>query len=127
MVGKRYKDMKYIRTKDGIFEAVKTDKLYVYIKDYDYDNNEHYVRNIKLENIKFADTIEELCDFVFVQDRYHDYHLYDLKSRNTDKEYIKECWLDGWFIELYYCIKTDKGLIYVAKMTDRGELELLRN
>ena len=76
--------------------------------------------------IKQADTIEELCDFIFVKDEYGDYRLYDLRDwKNTDKEYLKESWINGWLKELYYCIKTDKGLIFVAKMNNKGELELL--
>ncbi len=50
--------MKYIRTKDGIFELVILDKEHQYLK-----------RNVliaplieKIDIVKKADTIEELCD-----------------------------------------------------------------
>ena len=117
----------YIRTKNNcIYKVVKEND-----DDFEVDTVNSYCDNLydfyidKKDVIKQGYTIEESCDFVFVQDYYHDYHLYDLRNKNTDKTYIKESWLDGWFIELYYCIKTDKGLIYVAKMNYKGDLELI--
>ena len=70
--------------------------------------------------LKEADTIEELCDeFVFI----------DIGIRQ-DKKYIfqslKEAESkDFLYDKCYGAIWTDKGLIYVAKMNDKGELELL--
>ena len=61
---------------------------------------------------QFADTIEELCDeFVGI---YHNICEVVLTKDNWDKYDI-------------FCgaIWTDKGLIYVAKMNEKGELELI--
>ena len=102
--------MKYIRTKDGIIEVNPT------------LTNEQI--DISLgKNTPRADTIEELCDAFIIID--------EDKKRNI---YLKE---DGWTFDMmqdlgmwsdrtcYGAIWTDKGLIYVAKMNDKGELELL--
>ena len=91
--------MKYIRTKSGI----KTQ----------YDT----VRPCNV--VEKADTIEELCDeFVGIDSQGH-------FIIHNDK------WLEGARIvpleeiKYYGAIWTDKGLIYVAKMNDKKELELL--
>ena len=63
-----------------------------------------------------ADTIEELCDcFVFIDEGCYPEVLYedDLPIFPTKH------------MQFYGAIWTDKGLIYVAKMNDKGELELL--
>lgn len=92
--------MKYIRTKDGIQDIQRIfGNVGEYIKDY---------------AIKQADTIEELCDeFVVVIEN---------KQHLIPREWLKqEIIVDV----LYGAIWTDKGLIYVAKMNEKGELELL--
>ena len=119
--------MKYIRLKDKIYtdnnlytitkvhedsrfkvgdKALSTDKIFEKVEDKD-----------------IADTIEELCDVFIVID--------EDKKRNI---YLKE---DGWTFDMiqdlgmwsdrtcYGAIWTDKGLIYVAKMNEDGELCLI--
>ena len=107
--------MKYIRTKDGIYEVVedRKDGMWAVVKEHKPDN---YNFKMSLRKItKIADTIEELCDwFVVIR----------------DSEYILASYSDmkNWFDssrEKYGAIWTDKGLIYVAKMNDKGVLELL--
>ena len=65
------------------------------------------------EIIKQADTIKELCDeFVMISDGKH---KLDIGCHSYgDKK-----------IQIYGAIWTNKGLIYVAKMNEKGELELL--
>ena len=109
--------MKYIRTKDGRILRVPFTK-----EEYDDafpNTNMPYEKWFNLwvydvEIIKQADTIEELCDC----------YSYDTE---TVKDYlVARSWkLHNLEREIYGCIKTDKGLIYVAKMNDKGELELL--
>lgn len=74
------------------------------------DLRKYYVR-------KEADTIEELCDMFIA---------FDAKSK---KHKIYACLVnaieDYYFDIVYGAIWTDKGLIYVAKMNDKGELKLL--
>lgn len=138
--------MKYIRTKGGhIFEIVDYEQLdentkknirqsrYIGLEDYlnekifvkihkNMPNPISQYQSIKMFDIlKQADTIEELCDaYVLV---------------NSDKEIAPTFFTSkiplqhGYKINedyvIFGAIWTDKGLIYVAKMNDKGELELL--
>ena len=118
--------MKYIRTKDGIFKVL----------DYTSNCGESYYK-IKPEDdgwiwacsddiLKVADTIEELIDeYVVVENKSHNIPSYLKEAINRFME--KQCGelSEDYSIEIYGAIWTDKGLIYVAKMNDKGELELL--
>ena len=115
--------MKYIRTKDGriidtteYIKIVETQYTFKFVpKGYEY--YKPVCTNIhKDEIIKQADTIEELCDeFVYQIGEYHYY--------NDDLEIAKG--LTDDISKIYGAIWTNKGLIYVAKLNDKGELELL--
>ena len=117
--------MKYIRTKHNkVFEIDYQRPNGAYItKQCGYYANEDVV--------KVADTIEELCDervlsHYFKETNYTDYKVLPkdqwdimaksvslrLKEKITDINYLGAIW-------------TPKGLIYVAKANDKGELELL--
>ena len=62
-----------------------------------------------------ADTIEELCDeFVIENNGYCISDLYTIKRLLVKNKVV-----------VYGAIWTDKGLIYVAKLNDKGELVLL--
>lgn len=93
--------MKYIRTKDDI-QAFNDgcDLQYVYTA---------------IGGIKIADTIEELCDeFVTAYlDGFHQIALFPSKVDNMLGHSV------------YGAIWTEKGLKYVAKINNKGELELL--
>lgn len=90
--------MKYIRMKYGIEP--------LYIDEFTEDGKEYY------KNSKIADNIEELCDeFVYKHLVFTEYE--DVLKIAHDKQFI------------YGAIWTDNGLIYVAKMNKKGELELL--
>lgn len=107
--------MKYIRGKDGIYELSKFG--YAYPRNY-----------------KKADTIEELCDeFVCLEDHQL---LRPCFTRFNDEGYTTQTYHEGIlnafrrgvnYKDFHWigAIWTDKGLIYVAKMNDKGELELL--
>lgn len=109
----------YIRTKDG--RILDFDKL-----------NEVSKLSIDMEEepIREAKTIEELCDeFVgYVGEEYvkenetygiPNFQEYDLKDMLYHMSYNKEDCV------VYGAIWTNKGLIYVAKMNDKGDLELI--
>ena len=118
--------MKYIRTKDGIFDNWIMDGVMP---------ERINAQTFGIEAIKYADTIEELCDeFVL-------YYL-PLEEMSNNESWIpyaqyerRGVWqkMRNEIIDktlkskstLYGAIWTDKGLIYVAKMNDKGELELL--
>ena len=103
--------MKYIRTKKFITEL----ESYMTI-----ENNILIIGGAEHKIVKQADTIEELCDeFVFITSKRKFINKMDF--RKIELLFGKEEQL----LEMFGAIWTDKGLIYVAKMNEKGELELL--
>ena len=96
----------YIRTKDG--RILDFDKL-----------NEVSKLSIDMseEPIRESDTIEELCDR-FVAKTCDITEYWVEKKLECAKMY---CGVET----IYGAIWTSKGLIYVAKMNDKGDLELI--
>lgn len=123
--------MKYIRTKDGkIFDLERfEDKTTPVGKAVGLitliDKNKICDYEIfKKDIINQADTIEELCDeFVGFDDssKLKIFFAHYKLARECKEEREK----NNEKIKLYGAIWTDKGLIYVAKTNDRGELELI--
>lgn len=109
--------MKYIRTKDGIYEVEEWFKP--------LENDMVYIPNEGLNKIlKQADTIEELCDaFVVVQKDFHDLLNADTHCLQTLKRYYEINKIE--VLGIYGAIWTKWGLKYVAKMNEKGELELI--
>ena len=107
----------YIRTKDG--RILDFDKL-----------NEVSKLSIDMEEepIREAKTIEELCDefVVFDKEQPNGKLLYYKGFENLKKEFI-DFEKDKEKVVVFGGIWTDKGLIYVAKMNDGGDLELIWN
>ena len=117
--------MKYIRTEKGIYDKEKIDLVV------DIENGEIFVERIidgytsHLEfAIKQADTIEELCDtFVIIgkdKDENNNPVLWNIKQ---DIPFLMKYYFN--YNVIYGAIWTSKGLIYVAKMDDEGNLKLL--
>ena len=87
--------------------------------------------------IKEADNIEELCDEFCLEQPLQDIeHIWFLNRAENHKEFIQRYnqskWCEkltsGWQKEAingYGAIYTDKGLIYVAKLNEKGEWELI--
>ena len=101
--------MKYIRTKDKIEK----------VPDY-YAN-----KLVEYPNLKIADTIEELCDGFIVEEKDNETNWFvmemdELKNMPQEQRIFE---LKNW--NHYAFIKTNKGLVYVAKLNNKGELELL--
>lgn len=122
--------MKYIRTKNGIYEVVKNE-LGECIK---IDGGFVMLEDVRLieQNIRESNTIAELIDaYVFVsksgETHYVYFKSYDmgvcLGSRIDNDEKFKNHLLENGTV--YGAIWTDKGLIYVAKMNEKGELCLI--
>ena len=98
--------LRYVRTKDTEYGAIIDTEKYKEITGEDC-----YIP--KDEIVKQADTIKELCDE----------YVYHLKGGG---KFIDEKLVTSFvYKEIYGAIWTDKGLIYVAKKNDKGELELL--
>lgn len=103
--------MKYIITKDLI--------KYTFKDNADYNQYD----NIKNNILREADTIEELCDCFVTKGNKH--IVWDKQhNKGIMFEQVKESY-PNYHFEIYGAIWTDKGLIYVAKMNDKGELELI--
>ena len=119
--------MKYIKTKDGIYEVVCFDEECI-IPSPIIKMNGRFTHCSEYKSYKQADTIEELCDeFIY---EYNSYSKHEMCQRNC----ITGLWCD-YSTELLLnekerlsikgAIWTSKGLIYVAKMNKEGELELI--
>lgn len=107
--------MKYIRTKEGkIFDFEKRFKDHLENVEIEKKARSRlkFFKQGHYNVLKQSDNIEELCDCF-----------------SCGIETVKDISVArGWNInnrQIYGCILTDKGLIYVAKMNNKGELELL--
>lgn len=129
--------MKYIRTSTGILDNTKGDWEVVdrFNRDGDkltivarkQDIHETYITSPKFL-IRQADTIEELCDsFVMFCPNAHRRKIRVYETMHSISLYFKrdKRWNGNMVDKVYGAIWTDEGLIYVAKMNDKGELELL--
>ena len=113
----------YIRTKHRIYqvESVFLDNNGEWIG---YNIVEYDMALILRSQVtREADSLEELCDeFVVIRDTTKITQL----IRTDDIDYLKELMeSDKRIIEVKGAIWTDKGLIYVAKMNNKGNLELI--
>ena len=108
-------NMKYIRTKDGIYEVIEENDNYYKVKYFIKDKEMTTIKS-KNENDLYgidyafnqADTIEELCDeFVGIDKTIVNGH----QLLRAIPYKCSSFWNGG----VYGAIWTDKGLIYVAK------------
>ena len=113
-----YRDLKEKLKKeiDGIKVKVDFNEyFYVYVEASFTDRDNDFGKIIKS-----SDFIEELCDeYVIIHKKQHTTFTYMSIVRKVQKE------TDEPIDAIYGAIWTDKGLIYVAKMNEKGELELL--
>ena len=99
--------MRYIRTKETDCCIIDT------IKYKEITGEDCFIP--KNEIVDEADMIEELCDeFVGINN-----------GKPQMLRFVPYACAQYWNGGVYGAIWTDKGLIYVAKMNDKGELELL--
>ena len=115
--------MKYIRTKDGIWlngGKFGYPRERIVGKKHEYDFGFCFD---KKDILKQADTIEELCDGLVIVPK--NKKLFPFSRRLDDYDFIP---LQQEFVEAVYgaIYIEDKGIIFVAKMNDKGELELLK-
>ena len=108
----------YIRTKDGVYEVdAETDTFY-------YTNIAREIGVVKTNRVKEADTIEELCDEFVVYFECFNISHYFIYEKSYD-ELKREAEMLGHSYSVYGGIWTNKGLIYVAKMNNKGDLVLI--
>ena len=117
--------MKYIRTGKeywgDIYEAIGEEELYWVVKD---GKDKKLIP--KCNVTKQSDMIEELCDKFVLRG----IDIIILNKEHTQYRFEgSDEWLDITDTELrlgiYGAIWAEKGLIYVAKMNDKKEFELL--
>ena len=115
--------MKYFKTEDGRIGQIVSVKSYnganptAFFAKLANDTTIYSERNLVIE--KFAYTIEDLVDgFIVENNDNHIWFFMEVNEFKNEKEH-----LSNWTYTAF--IKTDKGLIYVAKMNEKGELELL--
>lgn len=115
--------MKFLRTKTTIFEVVEENKNVYRVKSKKDPNNIYSKSKSDSDIIRTANTIKELCDeFVVAYEDGARIVYGDLEWAKTKAKASLEF---GNKSVIYGAIWTDKGLIYVARMNDKGELELL--
>lgn len=115
--------MRYIRTKNGIIfdmERIRA-SCNVTKRFIDFNSGGRY------EIAKQADTIEELCDAYIITSKqghvYDTFGDYGYGLKRVLPEAREESPYEDW--DLYGCIIVDGIISQVAKMNDKGELELL--
>ena len=110
--------MKYIRTEDDIFDTSKE-----YRGKYIHDGIVENIDGIET-TINQANTIEELCDELVIIGEFGNYLV---EPEELDKHAMGQTkeMLENGMLQCYGAIWTEWGLKYVAKMNDKGELELL--
>ena len=117
--------MRYIRTKDN--RIIDTAKYYLENSNL-FKNGAYQEYKKELANAySQADTIEELVD-TFVYKYVNPYHKEAMPTYEITDMSLKSMKLTMEMTSgatFYGAIWTDKGLIYVAKMNEKGELELL--
>lgn len=113
--------MKYIRTKDGIYDLDKSIWYEFTGRKVRMPYCEEYEKQPGL--CKTVETIEELCDELIFDNVYHSRMAPSAMHTKENQKIIK-----GYLnqkIVCYGAIWTNKGLIFVAKMNNKGKLELL--
>lgn len=123
--------MKYIRTPIGIYD-LENSIFYDFdgLCKYHISHCEYYENNP--DECIVSDLLEELCDGFYIDvdlnvERNFEYAFHHFKHfaktmksfRTTSKVMVKR--LGGG----YGYIRTDKCLLYIAKLNDKGELELI--
>ena len=112
--------MKYIRTKDGVYEIDR----YYEPRDYYWVKQDCEQPICGDEIIKQSDTIEELCDEL-VQVNENGGVILTQLSQCEIKEILSKYKVLFFPANYYGAIWTERELKFVAKLNEKGELELL--
>ena len=120
--------MKYIKTKTGVYERLEPSEECPEVEDNPWLLVVNGIINKHSDPIIAEDdTIEMLCDeFVLYDNQLKTYGVFDkMSTKVITFKWIKNN-LDIYKgMTIYGAIWTDKGLIFVARMDDKGELELI--
>ena len=119
--------MSYIKTKKGIYRVVDENEAFIVgaVQGmFAVYHNRDGEQAIPFDSVvDRSDNIEELCDeFVRVCERFN---ICEFLSKKEKKDLLEKRLKTNAITCFYGAIWTNKGLIYVAKMNNKGELELL--
>lgn len=115
---------KYIRTENGIFEVVKEEVL-CGVKFYDYETGERFNRIREEHVIAEGDAPEKLCDELVMIDKEGSIEIITYNKSWSFEGMVENLEEANQLTnEIYGAIWTSKGLIYVAKMNENGDLVL---
>ena len=115
----------YIRTKDTIFEVVGQNALVYKVKAKGNPNNLYSKSKNQTNVIKSSSHLEDLCDEFICKTKGDGYLIIDKYGWEQVKHHKEMANQTNNELTIYGAIWTSKGLIYVSKMNDKGELELL--
>lgn len=116
--------MMYIRTKDGVYKVSHLNAYATHKRKGETLLEGYKTSYIKNENIiTKSENLEELCDEFVVEIIKLNFKYVWNERLNSKMEELKKN--ANKVCNVYGAIWTDKGLIYVAKMNEKGELELL--
>ena len=116
--------MKYVRTENAIYEE---DKVTICVDAFSKKEYVDIPINVNTSQLSLiiaeADTIEELCDCFMLEPIMKGLTPIDYKRFTTAKKAKERLKLES---TLYGAIWVkDKGLIYVAKLNDKGGIDLI--
>lgn len=98
---------------------VKTDDYLLISAATDYFSDDYEYGKV----IKQSDSIEDLCDYEMHYDN-GEFVIRPIKQ--VDWASLKRVIMNKWFKDCKLAIKTDRGLIYIARMNETtGDIELL--
>lgn len=121
--------MKYIRTTNFIDKIVKESCCYYSPQPKCWHLKDHYLvkeDDKDFPKYRFSDTIEELLDeLIAVTDDGRHIRLRSRFDLMGSGSYIERTYMIDCPYKVYGAIWTKGGLIYVAKMNEKGDLELL--
>ena len=110
----------YIRTKNQIYEIESVLRDNGFVKGYNVGEMAFITKDQVIDQ---SENLLELIDeFVVIRDSTKIKQLVRTDKVEYLKEMIKE---DKRIVEVKGAVWTDKGLIFVAKMNDKGEFELI--
>ena len=115
----------YIRTKNKIYEVESILRDDGFVKGYNVGEMA-FIR--KDQVIKQSENLEELCDelFVYVRKQNEDYEKIEMPIIDITRNLTSLIKIANFTNSVVLgAIWTSKGLIYVAKMNENGELELI--
>lgn len=115
----------YIRTKDGVYE-VKVNKYHELV----YCKNNQLVLSCNI--INQSENLEELCDEGVIEVKFGSTGYIAHFNKNIHElkkflKYLEECQpiTKDEILNVYGAVWCEFGLKYVAKLDDKGELELI--